>query len=145
MPSLLISGPAGAGKSQRAREALADRLGLAVIVDFQAIYAALLLLERGPDGRYPERLPQHDYLLPLSEYTRRAVITGATDRELEVITTNSDGSPTRRQQLLTLLGPGATEEVIDPGRDVVTRRLAVDGQLSDQCREAIDRWYGRLT
>ena len=29
-------------------------------------------------------------------------------------------------------------------RDVVRRRLSVDGALSDQCSQAINRWYSRL-
>ena len=141
MAGKLISGPAGAGKSQQARAELLSRPGSAVVVDFQAIYAALLLLERRPNGRYPERSSRDEYVLPLVEYTRRAVITGALGRELFVIATNSDGSPARRKGLLDLLGQGATEEVIDPGESVVRARLAEDGQLSPQCEQAIGRWY----
>ena len=114
------------------------------MVDFQAVYAALLLLERLPDGRYPERSARDQYVIPLAEYARRAIITGALGRELFVIATNSDGSPTRRKELLDVMGPGATEEVIDPGESVVRARLEVDGQLSRQCSEAIDRWFLRL-
>ena len=113
-----------------------------MIADFQAVYAALLLAERGPDGRYPERRPNHAYLLPLAEYTRRAIITGAQARGLYVITTNSDGSLERRRDLLALIG-STTEEVIDPGIAIVRERLASGGVLSEQCDEAIDRWYGR--
>ena len=144
MAGLLISGPAGAGKSQQARAEFRSRPGSAVVVDFQAVYAAVLLLERQPDGRYPERSTRDQYIVPLVEYTRRAIITGALGRELFVIATNSDGSPTRRKGLLDLLGTGATETVIDPGETVVRGRLEVDGQLSPQCQEAISRWYGRL-
>ena len=138
-----MSGPAGGGKSAAARQELADRPG-ALIVDFQAIYAALLLLTRGPDGRYPERQAAQEYALPLAEYTRRSIITGATGRQLFVIATNSDGDSGRRLELLGFLGPGSAERVIDPGLEEVTRRLSVNGQLSRQCGEAINRWYGRL-
>ena len=144
MPSLLISGPAGAGKTQIAREALAAMLEPAVVADFQQLYSALLLLERQPDGRYPERRDADRHVLSLAEYVRRAAITGAIAREVAVIVTNSDGSSIRRTELLSLLGPGAVEQVVDPGRAVVEARLQVDGVLSDQCREAVDRWYGRL-
>ena len=115
-----------------------------VVVDFQAIYAALLLLERGPSGRYPEREGRHAHLLSLAEYTRRAAITGAVQRELYVIVTNSDGSPERREELITVMGAGSAERVLDPGRGVVEGRLSVNGQLSSQCAQAINRWYGRL-
>ena len=76
MANLLLSGPAGAGKSALARELLAELGGAGVIVDFQAIYAALALLLRDDDGRYPPRESTHAHLLALAEYVRRAAITG---------------------------------------------------------------------
>ena len=63
---------------------------------------------------------------------------------MDVVTTNSDGSPERRALLLSRLGPGATETVVNPGLNIVTQRLSVDGTLSEQCRGAIQRWYGRI-
>ena len=30
---------------------------------------------------------------------------------------------------------------VDPGIDVVKKRLAVDGELSPECERAIGRWY----
>ena len=116
-----------------------------VAADFQTILAALTLLERQADGRYPPRRDsQASWLLPLTEYVRMAVIGAAQERGIDVVTTNSDGSPERRALLLSRLGPGAVEQVIDPGIQVVTERLSVNGTLSDQCREAIGRWHGRL-
>ena len=141
---VLLSGPAGSGKSQTARQMLVDRVQPTAVIDFQAILAALALQERGGDGRYPPRDASLGYLLPLAEYVRRAAISGALGRQLDVIATNSDGALDRRRELLGLLGPGATETVIDPGLDVVTERLSVNGNLSSQCGEAINRWYGRL-
>ena len=144
MANLLLSGPAGAGKTQEGKRQVLQRLP-AILVDFQAIYAAILGIERDPEtNRYPERLLQDDYALPLAEYTRRAIITGAVERDLTVIATNSDGNAARRLDLIGFLGPGATETVIDPGIGVVTQRLSVNGQLSRQCGDAIQRWYGRL-
>ena len=140
----MISGPAGAGKSRLARELLAQVQGQGVIVDFQAIYAALLLLLRGEDGRYPERNPVDAHLLALAEYLRKAAVTGAREMDIEVIMTNSDGSPQRREYLRGLLGPGAVETVLDPGKAAVVDRLSINGVLTDQCGQAIDRWYGRL-
>ena len=115
-----------------------------VAVDFQSMYAALLLIERQPDGRYPERLTRQEYVLPLVEYIRQAAVTGAALMEIDAIVTNSDGSALRRDSLLRRLAFGASERVIDPGIDVVRERLAVNGELSDQCAEAINRWYGRM-
>ena len=143
MPTLL-SGPAGAGKTQRAQELLDNAATETVAADFQALLAALLLLDRQPNGRYPERLESQGYALPLAEYLRRVIMTVAAERGIDVITTNSDGSPVRRKALLDALGPGAVETVIDPGIAVVRSRLAVDGVVSGQCETAIQRWYGRL-
>ena len=114
MPNLLISGPAGAGKSAIARLRRREMLqGLAVIADFQATYASLSGDVRDENGNYPER---DEELLPLVERERQRIIRDAVEGEYNVIATNSDGSQTRREYLLGLLGVGATEEVIDPGR-----------------------------
>ena len=125
-----------------ARRLLVEHGGLVVIADFQSLYAALTGDVRGPDGRYPLR---DDRLLPLVEYTRRAVVTGAVNREVDTIATNSDGSDARRAFLLEQLGAGATERIVDPGRAVVAARLAdaETGELSSECDGAINRWYSR--
>ena len=78
----------------------------------------------------------------MAEAIRQTIITIAVDRDIDVVATNSDGSPERRGFLLSRLGPGATETVLDPGINVVTDRLSVDGVLSDDCGNAINRWYG---
>ena len=142
MPSILLSGPAGANKSALARRLLAESAELAAIADFQLVYRALTDVERGRDGRYPLR---DDRLLPLTEYIRRAIITGAVTRDIAVIATNSDGSPERRAFLLGQLGPGATERIVDPGRHIVEARLSdpESGVLSSECDSAVSRWYSR--
>ena len=145
MAGTLLTGPAGSGKTQEARRLLNAAAGPMVAADFQSLYAALLLLERDPEtGRYPERLAsQAAYMMPLTEAIRQTVITFAVDREIDLVVTNSDGSPGRRQYLLSRLESGG-ETILDPGVDVVRRRLAVNGVLSQQCELAIDRYYGRL-
>ena len=50
----------------------------------------------------------------------------------------------RRKALLDALGTGAVETIVDPGMAVVRSRLAIDNAVSDQCEQAIGRWYGRL-
>ena len=144
MASLLISGPAGAGKSTVARAERELRPEPTVLVEFQELYAALLGLERLPNGRYPERNPADEFVLPLTEYTRTVILNAARDRDISVVVTNSDGDQARRAEMLGRLGPAARERVIDPGIDVVRQRLAgADGQVSQQCNSAIARWYGR--
>ena len=144
MANLLLSGPAASGKSQRARDLLLASQVPTVVVDFQSLYAALLQLSREESGRYPPRSDADVHALALTEYIRRAAITGAISQGIEVIATNSDGNPTRRAQLLGLLGAGATEQVVDPGIDTVRERLAVDGVVSPQCEQAIQRWFGNM-
>ena len=142
---VLLSGPAGAGKTQLARELLDQFQQPGVVADFQSIYAALLLLVRDSNGRYPPRLETQGYALAIAEYVRRAIITAATENQIEVVVTNSDGNPTRRNFLLGQMGSGSIERVIDPGIDVVKSRLAdASGLLSVQCTDAVNRWYGRL-
>ena len=146
MPNILLSGPAGSGKSQEARKLLEASTEPTVAADFQSIVAALLLQERGPDGKYPLR---PEWVLPLAEYTRRSVITGARRAGIKIVATNSDGDPERREFLLRQLGEGAEEVVIDPGEEVVTERLSQTGtdglpRLSTACKAAIGRWYQRI-
>ena len=141
MAGLLISGPAGAGKSERARRVRAETSGPVVIAEFQEIYASLLGIRRLESGRYPERLDRDAFAIPLAETTRRHIIEEAVGRGFDAVTTNSNSDLERRSSLLGLLGPGATEEVIDPGFDVVRDRLSIDGELSEQCEEALGRWF----
>ena len=135
MASLLLSGPAGAGKSQAARRLRDESPDLTVLADFQSLYAAISGDTRGPDGRFPLR---DDRLLPTVEYLRRAVITAAVNRDIDVIATNSDGDPDRRAMLLGQLGAGATERIVDPGREVVAARLSdpETGELSGGVRRS---------
>lgn len=143
--NLLLSGPAGAGKSQLAQQLVEDAANPTVTVGFQEIYALLLGIRRQPNGRYPERRPEDDWVMPMAEYMRRVAITRAVQADLSVIATNSDGSPERRRELLRILGADSTEQILDPGENVVRARLSdpVTGGLSRQCETALNRWYRR--
>ena len=161
MPSVLVSGPAGAGKSQHARR-LVEEGAARVWIDFQRIHVALSGDRRDPEtGRYPYRDPA---LLPLVEYVRQVAIRQARRRELDMVVTNADGSPERRFQLLARMHgepedvyrdvfgvqPGqpidSREIVLDPGEATVRKRLAdpATGVLANACELAIGRWYRRL-
>ena len=142
MASILLSGPAGGAKSQVAIELIKNATGPTITADFQSLVVAMLALRRGSDGRYPVR-PQ--WILPLTEYVRTAMVVGAVNREIDVIFTNSDGDPARRDKLLGRLGPGAVEQISDPGEAIVKARLAdsITGDLEPECSRAIGRWYGR--
>ena len=114
MAGVLLSGPAGAGKSQRARQLLENAATPMVAADFQTLYASLLQIERLPSGRYPERLDSQSYAIPMVEYLRQVIMTIAAERGIDVVATNSDGSPVRRKALLDALGPGAVETSLTP-------------------------------
>ena len=141
MPGILLSGPAGGAKSQVAIELIKNATGPTITADFQNLVVAMLALQRGPDGRYPIR---PEWILPLTEYVRTAMLVGAVNRDIDVVYTNSDGDPARRDKLLARLGSGATEQILDPGEEVVRSRLAnSNGKLSRECGKAIGRWYRR--
>ena len=144
--SVIISGPAGAGKTERARDLIAELRaeGLEPIAaDFQSLYAALLLVNRQEDGRFPERADDAAYILGMVEYIRSTIARRALADDMPVVATISerpDGS--RYRALAALLGGAAREETIDPGVDVIVRRLGErNGTVSSQCMEAISRWY----
>ena len=63
----------------------------------------------------------------MAEAVRRTIITIATERGIDVIATNSIGDATRRADLLARLGPGATEQILDPGFDVITEAVIQPG------------------
>ena len=142
--NILLSGPPGSGKSQRAVELRAETPG-AYVADFQELYASILGLRRDPGtGRYPEREPDDAHALAMAEYLRVTLVNRAVGNGAIIIATNSRGAPERREQLLTLLGGEgrAREVVLDPGRAIVTQRLArPDGTLSGQCGQALAGWY----
>ena len=85
-------------------------------------------------------------MLPLTEQLRRLVITRARRLGFDVVATNSSGDPAIRRRLLALLGPGAREIIVDPGREVVEERLKVKstGVLGQECQKATARWYDRI-
>ena len=160
--SVIIAGPAGAGKSQRARELLAELSAAGMepfAADFQSLYAALLLLERLPDGRYPERLENQAYVLAMVESLRTTLIRFALDDDRPVVATISEppGRP-RYTALLALFGGQAREETIDPGIGAIVDRLSLPAPtvevtsdaivtpsgrtLSQQCKDAAERYYG---
>ena len=143
MANLLISGVAGAGKSEAARLELAASNEPAVILEIQELYASLLGQRRDPaTGRYPERLERDSHALRLAEYLRRVAITASVARGIRVITSNSDSDMARRRFLLGELGPGSVERIVNVDYDIAISNLqGPGGATSDQCREAVERWY----
>ena len=144
MPITPVAGPAGSGKSQYVARRL--RRG-EVVLDYTRLWAALAGVERGPDGRLPERRPD-DPLIPLVQAVFASALVEATRRGLNgYVTTASRGAVA---DLVTQTGQPAVE--IDPGDDVAVSRLMTDdpdppaGQprraLPRSCSRALARWYG---
>ena len=139
MALTIVRGPAGGGKSQYVER---EHKPGQVIVDFTRLYSALALVERGPDGRYPER-HDGDPLLPLVAAIKAYAIREAARRELSGHVTTSSGAPGELARLRELGARGAAV-TIDPGRATIEARLsdAETGELSIECQKAIGRWYG---
>ena len=144
----LLRGPAGSGKSQKARAMLADGEDQ-VLADFTALYAAVTAAERDPStGKYPERVTG-DPLLPLASYIKATIARAGLRRDFRVLVTTSDSSEDEIEKWSDLAsGEGArfSTVTVDPGEDVVRARLMTDPNtgeaLSAECQKALRRWYG---
>ena len=132
-----IVGPAGAGKSQYIAASICPGW---IVVDFTTLYAALSGVQRGPDGKYPER-ETGDALLPFVSGLKTMALRMAVERELSGFVTSSSLADVEVLEEIT----GRTAKVIDPGETVIRARLAdpVTGELSSECSQALRRWYRR--
>jgi len=124
MAGLLVSGPAGGGKSQEVAAFMDSADAPVVLVDFQRIYAAISGDERDPKtGRYPSRTAA---LLPIAEYLRRVAITDAVRQELPLVVTNASGDPVRRASLIAQMATGempAEFEAVQIAEQSATREM----------------------
>lgn len=162
----LVQGPAGGGKSAVVRDML-EAGEVQVAADVTALWVALSGVERDPEtGRYPVRLD--DPALHSARVAQTAVASFALREGYDVAVTTSRPNQVERWETLVRERDGARFAVrtVDPGMDEVISRLAVEGEpgvddfeveitrrgirpvrghLSDECRKAIARWYGRQT
>lgn len=150
----LVQGPAGGGKSAVLRELIASG-EIEVAADVTTLWAALGLIERGVDGKYPVR-DGNDPALALALYLQTVAARHALAEGRDVgVTTSRRGQEARWQGLADEAGAAFRVRTVDPGQDVVQARLSqamnVTNQygeeetvetLSDECRQAIARWYG---
>lgn len=129
----ILRGPAGAGKSQEIPPGT-------LRVDLTALWAALRGIERGPDGKYPER-SDDDPALALALYLKAAAVRQAAREGLTGVVTTSSSSAEAVERLREQ-GATAGVQTVDPGEETVRRRLAgPDGNLSAACEAAVSRWY----
>lgn len=130
----ILRGPAGAGKSQAIEPGI-------LRADVTALWAALTGAVRGPDGRYPVR-EDGDPALRLALYLKAAAVAYAAREGLNGWATTSSSSPEAVERLREQ-GARGPVQTVDPGEDVVQRRLAEpNGELSPACEQAVRRWYG---
>ena len=144
MPSILLSGPAGSNKSAEALKLLGQNK---ILADFTSTFVSIRGVRRDPaTGKYPVRRGPEGQFLPLTEQLRRDTIRRARAHGFDLVVTNANGSDAFRRRLLALMGPGAKEVIVDPGREVVEERLKVKatGILGQECSRAVGRWYERI-
>jgi len=142
MSLVLIEGPAGAGKS--AVTALMLEAGeVQVVADATEIWAAISGAQRGPDGRYPVRRDD-DAALRTAQYLKNVAVRHALEQGRDVaVTTSVRGQAEKYRRMAIENGTDLIVRTVDPGRETVTARLSEpDGSLSDDCMQAIRRWYG---
>ena len=142
-----ILGPPGSGKSQIAHERIQSDPNL-ILADVSRTWENIRSVDRieGEDGR--RRLPIREDDEPVVQkrvllQVQTAIVKIGLGAGMDVIVTG--GSPTMAQkwsELAAKIGASFSVETHDPGIDVVTERLSVDGELSVDCQRAIRRWYG---
>ena len=116
---------------------------VSLLADVTLLWAALRGLERGPDGRFPER-QDDDPALPLARYLQAAAVREGLRQGVDVaVTTSQRGQATRWQDVAEETATPLAVKTIDPGEAVVRARLAdaATGVLSGSCERAVGRWY----
>ena len=144
MSLTLIEGPAGSGKSQIVAEMLAAG-ELDIQADLTGMWVSLRGVERDPaTGRYPIRQDTDPAVATgMAAYMRAAAVRQGLRQGLRVgVTSGTPESAPKWAEVAREADTAFNVVTVDPGRTVVTARLEVDGELSDQCERAIRRWYG---
>lgn len=147
---VLIQGPPGAGKADRA-EQLLDRQEVDLVADFTRLLAAVTNVDMlDPEtGLYPVR-PQamraHD--AQMSVYLKRAAVRQGLRQGLNVAVTAGQRKEELYREIVEAENPNARfkVETLDPGRQVAEERLierSRDDSLTDMCVKALNKWYGK--
>ena len=125
-----------------AREMLAAG-EIQLLADVTALWAALTGAVRGPDGKYPIRLPD-DPGLRAALYLQATAAHHGLREGLDVgVTTSQRGQEARWGQVAAAESAPLHIRTVDPGEAVVRARLAdaATGVLSPSCDLALSRWY----
>ena len=137
---VLVEGPAGAGKSQVTRS-MREAGSVDIVADVTDLWVALAGVRRGPDGRYPIRR-DNEPALHAARYLQAVAVHFALKQNADVAVTSSRPDQARRWRDIAE-DAGTTFEVrtVTPDEAVVRERLAKDGELSEECDKAINRWF----
>lgn len=131
----VVAGPAGAGKSDWIHDHSEPG---AVVVDFTRLWRALF-----PKLADAVRGDEHREQLRVAQWVKMAALRRVSESDLDGFVTTSD--PAGIDEILHVTGGDRRlVRVIDPGRDVVLRRLAKSQPGRERaCTAAVARWYGR--
>ena len=138
----ILRGPAGAGKSQW----LARHAPTALVLDVTALWAALTGVERDEHGRYPIRTEDEDGLR-MALYLKAVGTRFAAEQGIEAWVTTSSSAPEAVERIWERVDaanvPRGRIHTIDPGYNRVRKRLAdpITGELSEECEQAVNRWF----
>ena len=142
----LLQGPAGSGKSQIAREMMEDDPS-AILADFTALWAAMRGVERDPETRkYPVRKADDPVVESgVGTKIKKAVAREAlrADRNV-IVTTATKGMEIIWKDFVEVQDGNHTYQVRTVERTLlqVKAELVADGEdWSDECREAVGRWF----
>ena len=140
----LLRGPPGGGKSQWLKENAEGDIHL----DTTTIWAAIMGLERDPDGLFRERL-EDETGLRMAQYLKWTGLRFAALEDLDAWFTIANSSPEVIERVRAVVeevgGKFGRVHTVDPGIDVAMQRLAF--RLTDYGVEAVDRprsTYGLL-
>ena len=137
---LLLEGPVASGKSEVLRNLLSTD-AVDVVADTTELWSALRLIERGPDGTYPERL-RSDPALLTALYAKSVVTRRALSEGLRVaVSTSTPNQSAKWRAIADEFDAQFDIQLVDPGEQVVLERLGGDA-ISEECLGAVNRWYG---
>ena len=106
---------------------------------------ALRGVRRNADGRYPIRTPDDPTITTgLAAYMRAVVVRQGLRQGLRVVVTSGTPDTAVKWSEVARENESPFSVVtVDPGEPVVRARLReVNGEMSDECEQAVRRWYG---
>lgn len=133
---VIVAGPPGAGKSSRVRRVLSELGDDAIAAEWTRIWAALRMIERDPQGRYPVRRPSPVDSLITS--VKKHAVNEASRRGLGLVV--STGSKLELAALRAVLPDAAVEMVEVPEQEALANLRRNYGNEAE-CPKAVQRWF----